>query len=71
MSRTAINPDSMYNSVQFGFSHAVESQGGRLLHLAGQEPADHHLPARWKRRPSNNNRIFPSWAPRRANRANG
>jgi len=26
----------MYNSVQFGFSHAVESTGGRTLHLAGQ-----------------------------------
>ena len=36
MSRKAINPESMYNSVQFGFSHAVESEGGRLLHLAGQ-----------------------------------
>ncbi|MEM6463590.1 MAG: RidA family protein [Pseudomonadota bacterium] len=36
MTRTAINPDSMYNSVQFGFSHAVQSEGGRLLHLAGQ-----------------------------------
>jgi enamine deaminase RidA (YjgF/YER057c/UK114 family) len=36
MTRTAINPDSMYNSVQFGFSHAVESEGSRLLHLAGQ-----------------------------------
>ena len=36
MTRTAINPDSMYNAVQFGFSHAVESDGGRLLHLAAQ-----------------------------------
>lgn len=36
MKRSAINPTSMYNAVQFGFSHAVESEGGRLLHLAGQ-----------------------------------
>lgn len=31
-----VNPDSMYNSVGFGFSHAVETQGTRLLHLSGQ-----------------------------------
>ncbi len=36
MSRTAINPEHMYNSIQFGFSHAIESKGGRVLHLAGQ-----------------------------------
>lgn len=36
MSRTAVNPEHMYNSVQFGFSHAVESSGRRVLHLAGQ-----------------------------------
>ena len=41
MTRTDINPDSMYNSVQFGFSHAVESVGSRLLHLAGQVAWDH------------------------------
>ncbi|MFK7965526.1 MAG: RidA family protein [Burkholderiaceae bacterium] len=31
-----VNPESMYNSVEFGFSHATETQGSRLLHLAGQ-----------------------------------
>lgn len=36
MSRSAINPAHMYNSVQFGFSHATESRGQRVLHLAGQ-----------------------------------
>lgn len=36
MKREAVNPESMYNSVQFGFSHAVESEGARMLHLAGQ-----------------------------------
>lgn len=36
MTRKAINPEHMYNAVQFGFSHAVESTGGRILHLAGQ-----------------------------------
>ena len=34
--RKAINPDSLYNSVQFGFSHAVKSEGTTMLHLAGQ-----------------------------------
>lgn len=31
-----INPPSLYNSVEYGFSHAVESRGGRLVHLSGQ-----------------------------------
>ena len=34
--RKAVNPPSMYASVPFGFSHAVEQTGGRTLHLAGQ-----------------------------------
>src|SRR5690606_9790535 len=36
MTLKTINPVHMYNAVQFGFSHAVESTGGRILHLAGQ-----------------------------------
>jgi enamine deaminase RidA (YjgF/YER057c/UK114 family) len=36
MSRKVINPENMYNAVQYGFSHAVESRGERLVHLAGQ-----------------------------------
>ena len=36
MKRKAINPDSMYQSLPFGFSHAVEQNSGRTLHLAGQ-----------------------------------
>ncbi len=31
-----INPDTMYESLQFGFSHASISEEGKLLHLAGQ-----------------------------------
>ena len=31
-----INPETMYNSLEFGFSHASISTGGRMLHLAGQ-----------------------------------
>lgn len=31
-----INPKDMYNSVQWGFSHAAISEPGPLLHLAGQ-----------------------------------
>jgi enamine deaminase RidA (YjgF/YER057c/UK114 family) len=36
MKRKAINPSSLYQSVPFGFSHAVEQNGGRTLHLSGQ-----------------------------------
>lgn len=36
MKRKAINPATMYQSTQFGFSHAVEQNGGRTLHLSGQ-----------------------------------
>jgi enamine deaminase RidA (YjgF/YER057c/UK114 family) len=36
MNRTAVNPSSMYHTAPFGFSHAVEQNGGRTLHLAGQ-----------------------------------
>lgn len=31
-----VNPKSMYDSVQYGFSHATLQDGGRTLHLAGQ-----------------------------------
>lgn len=31
-----INPETMYNSLEYGFSHASVSTGGRMLHLAGQ-----------------------------------
>ena len=36
VSAERINPASLYNSVQFGFSHAVRQKGGDTLHLAGQ-----------------------------------
>lgn len=36
MTRRVINPDTMYATVPFAFSHAVEQQPGRTLHLAGQ-----------------------------------
>ncbi|MDT8319713.1 MAG: RidA family protein [Xanthomonadales bacterium] len=36
MSREAINPESMYDSVPYGFSHAARSDGGTLIHCAGQ-----------------------------------
>ena len=36
MTRQVINPESMYPTVHFGFSHAVLQNGGRTLHLAGQ-----------------------------------
>lgn len=34
--RKAINPDTLFDSIQYGFSHAVKSEGGTMLHLAGQ-----------------------------------
>lgn len=36
MSRELVNPPNLYNSVQYGFSHAALQHGGRTLHLAGQ-----------------------------------
>ncbi|MEJ8566172.1 RidA family protein [Elongatibacter sediminis] len=36
MTREAINPESMYGSVQYGFSHAVRSDRSTLIHCAGQ-----------------------------------
>lgn len=36
MTRKTINPSSMYNSVQYGFSHATKSQGTTEIHCAGQ-----------------------------------
>ena len=40
-----INPPELYDSVSFGFSHAVESEGTRLLHCSGQVAwdKDHNL----------------------------
>ena len=36
MTITHVNPDTMYNSLAFSFSHGSISDGGRMLHLAGQ-----------------------------------
>lgn len=36
MKRKAVNPTTLYESTQYGFSHAVEQNAGRTLHLAGQ-----------------------------------
>ena len=36
MTREAINPETMYGSVQYGFSHAVKTTGEVTLHCAGQ-----------------------------------
>jgi enamine deaminase RidA (YjgF/YER057c/UK114 family) len=36
MTREAINPDSMYGSVQYGFSHAIKANGTTTIHCAGQ-----------------------------------
>ncbi len=36
MTREAINPDTLYGSLQYGFSHAVNTTGQRIVHCAGQ-----------------------------------
>lgn len=36
MANNRINPDSMYNSLVYGFSHAAVQTSGKTLHLAGQ-----------------------------------
>ena len=36
MSREVINPDSLYGSLQYGFSHATRASGATLIHCAGQ-----------------------------------
>lgn len=36
MTRETINPAVMYDSLQYGFSHATKTQGGTVIHCAGQ-----------------------------------
>ncbi len=36
MTRKTINPSSLYDSSKYGFSHAVESHGAKMIHCAGQ-----------------------------------
>ncbi len=36
MALTRINPETLYDALKFGFSHATLQEGGRTLHLAGQ-----------------------------------
>lgn len=36
MKREAVNPESMYPSVQYGFSHAIKASGAVSIHCAGQ-----------------------------------
>ena len=36
MKRKPINPATMYKATPYGFSHAVEQNGGRTLHMSGQ-----------------------------------
>lgn len=43
MPATRHNPSQMYDSVQYGFSHAVESTPGRMLHCSGQVAWDADL----------------------------
>lgn len=33
---TRINPETLYDAVSYGFSHATLQDGGKTLHLAGQ-----------------------------------
>jgi enamine deaminase RidA (YjgF/YER057c/UK114 family) len=36
MARDVINPDDMYNAVEYGFSHAVVHGGGKVIECSGQ-----------------------------------
>ncbi len=36
MTRETINPGTLYGSVEYGFSHAVKSDGNTTIHCAGQ-----------------------------------
>ena len=36
MTRETINPAAMYDSLQYGFSHATKTQGETVIHCAGQ-----------------------------------
>lgn len=36
MSRDTINPEELYSSVEYGFSHAVKSNAKTLVHCSGQ-----------------------------------
>jgi len=36
MRNEKLNPDSLYDSLRYGFSHAVKSDGGTLVHCSGQ-----------------------------------
>ncbi|UCJ18576.1 RidA family protein [Pseudomonas sp. MM211] len=40
MHRQTLNPDSVFDTLQYGFSQAVISQGGRRIHLSGQIGVD-------------------------------
>jgi len=36
MNREVINPASLYNATQYGFSHAIKANGSKTIHCAGQ-----------------------------------
>ncbi|EKT65581.1 RidA family protein [Providencia burhodogranariea] len=40
MSKKSINPSSVFNSLQYGFSQAIETKGTRQLFLSGQVGVD-------------------------------
>ncbi|MGB5058573.1 MAG: Rid family hydrolase, partial [Candidatus Promineifilaceae bacterium] len=42
MSKTSLNPDSLFNSLQFGFSQIVVAQGSRMVYFSGQVAWDEH-----------------------------
>ncbi|MDX9667576.1 Rid family hydrolase [Pseudomonas sp. P5_152] len=42
MHKSVLNPSSVFNSLQYGFSQAVEVRGGRRLLLSGQVGVDEH-----------------------------
>jgi dihydroxyacid dehydratase/phosphogluconate dehydratase len=42
VSKTTINPETLFNSLQYGFSQIVVAQGQRTVHFSGQVAWDEH-----------------------------
>ncbi len=38
--KRVVNPKALFNSLQYGFSQAVVTRGGRMVHVAGQTAWD-------------------------------
>jgi len=63
MQRKVINPTTVFNSLQYGFSQAMEVPEGRRIMLSGQVGVDAQgLPNKRPRRWTMSKRCWPRWA---------